>query len=70
MDNFKVVIKCAFNERIKELYEKKKDLENPPSYLKIMEEYLEVQVELNELEKNEKIGIPRVCDSEEYPNES
>ncbi|MEN6554193.1 MAG: hypothetical protein ABFC34_15045 [Methanobacterium sp.] len=37
-----------FISRLKKIYEEEKDLENPPGYLKIIEEILEIDARLNE----------------------
>lgn len=36
-----------FVDKLKEIYEDEKDLENPPSYLKTIEEILEIDGSLN-----------------------
>jgi hypothetical protein len=36
-----------FIDKLKEIYEDEKDLENPPSYLKTIEEILEIDSSLN-----------------------
>lgn len=40
-----------FIDKLKEIYEDEKDLENPPSYLKTIKEILEIDTTLNK-EKN------------------
>lgn len=43
-----------FIEKLKKIYEDDKDLENPPSYLKTIEEILEIDSSLNEQEDIKK----------------
>ncbi len=37
-----------FISRLKKIYEEEKDLENPPGYLEIIKEILEIDARLNE----------------------
>lgn len=41
----------AFIEELKKIYEEKKDSKNPPSYIKIIEELLKLEGEIDEIKK-------------------